>query len=202
MTTAERDLVESLRFELAAVDPPRRCCRIAEIAGLAGAFQPRRRMVTRVILRLRGRAALRAGGSTDPSIVGARAVGDDPWLAWLLMTLSIVAVLVAAILLLASILCLVLMEGTQVFVDELGIAVELAYLPKGFAHWLGAGRIPWKKVGTLKRSGPLFVIVCDGRNTEGAAGEPLSPIRFLVVDEIERLVNLILERSPNITFLD
>ena len=73
MTTAERDLVESLRFELAAVDPPRRCCRIAEIAGLAGAFQPRRRMVTRVILRLRGRAALRAGGSTDPSIVGARA---------------------------------------------------------------------------------------------------------------------------------
>ncbi len=136
------------------------------------------------------------------AIVGARAVGDDPWLAWLLMTLSIAAVLVAAILLLASILCLVLMEGTQVFVDEMGIAVELAYLPKGFAHWLGAGRIPWKKVGTLKRSGPLFVIVCDGRNTEGAAGEPLSPIRFLVVDEIERLVNLILERSPNITFLD
>ena len=72
MTVAERDLVESLRAELAAVDPPRRCCRAAEIAGLAGAFYRRRRTVTRVILRLRGRAALHAGGSTDPSIVRAR----------------------------------------------------------------------------------------------------------------------------------
>ena len=135
-------------------------------------------------------------------IVAARAVGDDPWMAWLLMALAIAAVLVAGILLLASILGLVLMEGTQVFVDELGIAVELAYLPRGFAHWLGAGRIPWKQVGTLKRSGPLFVIQCDGRDSGGASREPLSPIRFLVVDEIERLVNLILERSPNISFKD
>lgn len=135
-------------------------------------------------------------------IVQARAVGDDPWMAWLLMTLAIAAVLVAGILLLTSILGLILMEGTQVFVDELGIAVELAYLPRGFAHWLGAGRIPWKQVGTLTRSGPLFVILGDGRDTHEASIEPLSPVRFLVVDEIERLVNLILERSPNISFKD
>lgn len=132
----------------------------------------------------------------------ARAAGDDPWLAWLLMTLAITAVLVAGILLLASILGLILMEGTQVFVDELGIAVELAYLPKSFAHWLGAGRIPWKQVGTLTRSGPLFVILGDARDLEGASHPPLPPIRFLVVDEIERLVNLIIERSPNISFKD
>ena len=136
------------------------------------------------------------------AIVEARAMGDDPWMAWLLMTLAIAAVLAAGILLLASILGLVLMEGTQVFVDELGIAVELAYLPRGFAHWLGAGRIPWKQVGALKRSGPLFVIHGDGRDSKGASHEPLSPVRFLVVDEIERLVNLILERSPNISFKD
>jgi len=135
-------------------------------------------------------------------IVQARAVGDDPWMAWLLMTLAIAAVLVAGILLLASILGLVLMEGTQVFVDELGIAVELGYLPSAFAHWLGAGRIPWKQVGTLKRSGPLFVILADGRDPDGTSGEPQSPIRLLVVDEIERLVNLILERSPNLSFKD
>jgi DNA-binding transcriptional regulator WhiA len=72
VTVAERGLVESLREELAAVDPPRRCCRSAEIAGLAGSFPRRRRTVTRVILRLRGRAALHAGGSTDPTIVVAR----------------------------------------------------------------------------------------------------------------------------------
>lgn len=135
-------------------------------------------------------------------IVEARAVGDDPWMAWFLMTLAIAAVLVAGVLLLASILGLVLMEGTQVFVDELGIAVELAFLPRGFAHWLGAGRIPWKQVGTLRRSGPLFVIQGDGRDSDGASRVPLAPVRFLVVEEIERLVNLILERSPNISFKD
>lgn len=135
-------------------------------------------------------------------IVQARAAGEDPWMAWLLLTLAIIAVLAAGVLLLASILGLVLMEGTQVYVDELGIAVELSFLPRGFANWLGAGRIPWKRVGTLKRSGPFFVILGDGREPEGSSREPLSPIRFLVVDEIERLVNLILERSPNISFND
>ncbi len=72
MTTAERTLVESLRAELAAIDPHRKCCRAAELAGLAGAFEPRRRTVARVVLRLgRGRAgeppvpapALSDGGS-------------------------------------------------------------------------------------------------------------------------------------------
>jgi DNA-binding transcriptional regulator WhiA len=57
VSTAERDLVESLRAELAAIDPPRKCCRAAELAGLAGAFERRRRTVTRVALRMsRGRS--------------------------------------------------------------------------------------------------------------------------------------------------
>ena len=56
MTTAERDLADALRAELAAIDPPRRCCRAAEAAGLAGTFAPRRRTIARVALRLaRGR---------------------------------------------------------------------------------------------------------------------------------------------------
>jgi len=72
MTTAERDLVESLRAELAAVEPHRRCCRAAELAGLAGAFEPRRRSVTRVALRLsRGRV----GETGDEA--GRSAVGDS-----------------------------------------------------------------------------------------------------------------------------
>ncbi len=71
MTTAERDLVESLRAELAAVEPPRRCCRAAELAGLAGAFEPRRRTVTRVALRL---SRSRAGEAADD---GARVLAAD-----------------------------------------------------------------------------------------------------------------------------
>jgi len=66
MTTAERVLVESLRAELSAIEPHRRCCRAAELAGLAGAFEPRRRTVTRVALRLsRGRAG--ESGGTAPA---------------------------------------------------------------------------------------------------------------------------------------
>jgi len=53
LTTAERDLAEALRAELAAIDPPRRCCRQAESAGLAGALERRRRAVVRLELRLR-----------------------------------------------------------------------------------------------------------------------------------------------------
>jgi hypothetical protein len=73
MTTAERDLVESLRAELAAIDPHRRCCRAAESAGLAGAFESRRRNIHRLALRL-GRA--RAGEGTDAR--GGSVAGSIP----------------------------------------------------------------------------------------------------------------------------
>jgi len=74
MTTAERDLVESLRAELAAIEPHRRCCRTAELAGLAGAFEPRRRTVTRVALRLsRGRAGEAAAAA---AVTGGSAGGE------------------------------------------------------------------------------------------------------------------------------
>ena len=67
MTTAERDLVEALRSELAAIDPPRRCCRVAEEAGLAGAFEPRRRAIARLTLRLgRGRLGEKAAAAESP----------------------------------------------------------------------------------------------------------------------------------------
>ncbi|MGD0407454.1 MAG: DNA-binding protein WhiA [Candidatus Limnocylindrales bacterium] len=77
MTTAERDLVDSLRAELAAVDPPRRCCRAAESAGLAGAFEPRRRTIARVTLRL---SRVRAGESNDK--VDGRAVPAPAQFGW------------------------------------------------------------------------------------------------------------------------
>lgn len=75
MTTAERDLVEAVRSELAAIDPPRRCCRVAEEAGLAGAFEPRRRTIARLTLRLgRGRAGespVAVASPTAPATPGA-----------------------------------------------------------------------------------------------------------------------------------
>jgi DNA-binding protein WhiA len=52
MTTSERDLVDALRSELAVIVPPRRCCRTAELAGLGGASEARRRATIRLRLRL------------------------------------------------------------------------------------------------------------------------------------------------------
>lgn len=71
MTTSERGLVEGLRAELASIDPPRRCCRAAELAGLAGAFEPRRRTIARLELRLiRTLAAQTPGGAAAKSVSG------------------------------------------------------------------------------------------------------------------------------------
>jgi hypothetical protein len=80
MTTAESDLVGSIRAELAAIDPHRRCCRVAESAGLAGAFEPRRRNIARVALRL---SRIRPGdGVASPGVdSGARPGGAIPEIA-------------------------------------------------------------------------------------------------------------------------
>lgn len=73
MTDADRDLVASIRAELAAVDPPRKCCRAAESAGLEGAFDSRRRSIARLALRLsRARAREAAEDLAASSRLAAR----------------------------------------------------------------------------------------------------------------------------------
>jgi DNA-binding transcriptional regulator WhiA len=79
VTTAERDLVESLRAELAAIDPPRRCCRDAEAAGMVGVSGRRGRAMARVALRLRGRTAQVVGEPSGGAPAAARAIPDFVW---------------------------------------------------------------------------------------------------------------------------
>ena len=52
--TRERELVQAIRAELAAIDPPRACCRLAERAGLGAAAQGHARspVVARLAVRL------------------------------------------------------------------------------------------------------------------------------------------------------
>jgi DNA-binding transcriptional regulator WhiA len=75
MTTAERNLVDALRAELAAMVPPRRCCRAAELAGLAGASETRRKNTVRLGLRLRPHSdgAERSAGGPPPDFEWDRA---------------------------------------------------------------------------------------------------------------------------------
>lgn len=76
MTTAERDLAEALRAELAAIDPPRSCCRRAESIGLVGAFEPRRRAIARLEVRLR-RARAEAEAANNSGDVGRTATDSS-----------------------------------------------------------------------------------------------------------------------------
>jgi hypothetical protein len=104
-----------------------------------------------------------------------------------------------SLLLLATLLGVLMVEGSQVMVDELGLSVDHNALPAPLARRLGAGRLLWKHVTRLERSGPFFVL-------RGGGGEPGSvkdpTLRFLLVDELERLILTILERSPHLKHED
>jgi DNA-binding protein WhiA len=72
VSRAERDLVEALRAEVAAIDPSRPCDRRAESAGLEGALIGRRAVVGRLLVRLRrsGRSGAAAAGTTAGATSG------------------------------------------------------------------------------------------------------------------------------------
>jgi hypothetical protein len=124
--------------------------------------------------------------------------GEPTWSLWIQLVAALAALVVAGGLLLLSILGFLMVEGSVVLVDEIGISSEHHLLPGPIGRWLGAGRLIWKQVSGLKRSGPFFVLL-------GGAGGGLDPtqpgrLKFLLVEDLERLVNLILERSSNLRF--
>ncbi|HEY3271746.1 MAG TPA: hypothetical protein VGJ89_11090 [Geothrix sp.] len=130
------------------------------------------------------------------SLKVAEAASEPTWSFWVALVAAIGAVVVGSLLLLATLLGLLLVEGSQVLVDELGLAVEHNALPTPLARKLGAGRLPWKRITRLEHSGPFFVLRGGGEPEHHGPEEPT--LRFLMVDELERLVFTILERSPNL----
>ncbi|BDU78421.1 hypothetical protein [Mesoterricola sediminis] len=136
----------------------------------------------------------------------ALALGEPTTRLWLVLILSLALCLLAGVLLLLATLGLVLIEGSSVMVDELGITVEHAGLPRALARRLGAGHLPWKYVRSLEK-GRVFFILRGGappsETTSDVAGTwARTNLRFLMVDELERLVLIILEKSPNISLKD
>ena len=138
------------------------------------------------------------------SLRHAIAAGEPTFQFWIWIGLSLALCLAGGLLLLFSALGLILIEGTQIVVDEAGITVEHAGLPRPLAIRLGAGHLPWKHVLRLEK-GKIFFILRGGVPKE-AAGDVLaahyakSTLKFLLVDELERLILIVLERSPNLTF--
>lgn len=131
------------------------------------------------------------------AIRAAEALGDPTAGLWVVLAAGLVAVVAGGCLLLLAVLGLLLIEGTQVLVDELGLAVELTILPAPLARRLGAGRLTWKQVSSVEK-GRFFFQIHGAPAPEASAQEPPPLLRFLMVDEVERLLLLVLERSPNL----
>ncbi len=126
----------------------------------------------------------------------AQAAGEPTWSFWVAVVAAIGAILAGSLLLVGTLLGVLMVENSQVLVDELGIAVEHNALPSALARKVGAGRLPWKGVSRIERSGPCFVLRGGGEPGKGGAQD--AHLRFLLVDELERLVFTIIERSPNL----
>lgn len=136
-----------------------------------------------------------------PRLVGAiraaEAQGDPTLGLWLVLAIGLGAVALGGCLLLMAVLGLLLIEGTQVLVDDLGLAVELTVLPAPLARRLGAGRLTWKQISGVGK-GRFFFRIVGAPAPEGSVPEPPAILRFLVVDDVERLLLLVLERSPHL----
>ncbi|WP_306589955.1 hypothetical protein [Geothrix sp. 21YS21S-4] len=136
------------------------------------------------------------------SLKVAAAAGEPTWSFWVAVIAAIGAVVVGSLLLVGTLLGVLLVEGSQVLVDDLGLSVEHNALPAPLARRLGSGRLLWKQVSRMERSGLFFFVVRGGGDParrEGASREIPDPVlRFLLVDQLERLVTMILERSPNL----
>ena len=134
------------------------------------------------------------------SLKAAEAAGEPTWSFWVAIGAAIGAVVAGSLLLVGTLLCLLMVEGSQVLVDELGISVEHNALPGPLSRRLGSGRLLWKRVARIQRSGPFFLIRGGGGEEKGGPADP--NLRFLMVDELERLVLTILERSPHLKLDD
>lgn len=129
----------------------------------------------------------------------AEASGEPAGSLWLQVVIIVGVCIAAGAVLVATLLALLLLEGSQVLVDELGLAVVHNSLPAPLATRLGAGRLAWKRITAMERQGPFFVVRGGGDSNPGSMVDDPS-LRFLLVEDLERLVLLILERSPNVRF--
>ena len=125
----------------------------------------------------------------------AQSQGEATMLIWLSLVLACIAALMAGIVFLAALVMLALIEGTQVRVDELGVTVKCTLLPPAAARLFGQGHIAWENITKLERRFAFFVL--QGQKDMGGL-QKKTTIRFLMVDQLERLILLIIEHSKKL----
>ena len=127
----------------------------------------------------------------------ARLAGEPAYFAWACIVGLLAGCLIYGFLMTASVLGLTLIEGTVVTVDTVGISVCYELLPRRLATYFGAGYLPWNKVIRLEKHGVFFILHGEQSIVGGISFKP--SVKFIVVQELERLVLIILEYGRNIT---
>jgi len=121
--------------------------------------------------------------------------GEPTFFIWASLAAACLAMLISAIVLVLVIVMFLLIEGTNILTDELGISVECQLLPQPIAKRLGAGRILWTDVTKIERRRMYFVLYGQEK-PENPLNNAM--IKFLLADQLDRLIFLIIDRSPNL----
>jgi hypothetical protein len=132
----------------------------------------------------------------------AQAQGEPTFLKWTLLVAAVLACVVGGVALLLSVIAFVLIEGCQVLVDDLGLAVEYSTLPAPLARRFGAGRLAWRQVLSVEKRLGTFVVMGSTLVTDPVVAAGMKPtirLRFIMVEELERLIIVIMERSPHLS---
>jgi hypothetical protein len=125
----------------------------------------------------------------------AQSLGGEPTAQiWLSLAASCAALLIAGTALALAVFTCLLIDGTMVLVDEFGISVLCLHLPAPMARRLGAGRVLWKNVAKLERHGLYFVL--HGSEAENKSSKEI--VKFMLVDQLDKLIFIVMERSPNL----
>ena len=123
--------------------------------------------------------------------------GEPTALIWLSLVATCLALLIAGLVMLLAILAYLLIEGTQIHIDELGLSVLCLHLPSPVAKRLGSGRILWKNISSIERGGFYFALY--GQETPNTKNKEV--VKFLVVEHLEKLIFIVMERSPNLKLI-
>jgi len=109
--------------------------------------------------------------------------------------------LASLVVLLLSLLFLILMETTQVVIDDIGITVQHHLIPLWLSRQLGGGRLTWKRIVRLKRNFFLFQLKAEP-DPETPGSLKVLRIHFVLVEYLEELITIIVNKSPHLKWTD
>ncbi len=127
--------------------------------------------------------------------------GESPGFLYGSIGILIVSGLLSVVILILSIIFLILVETTQVVIDDIGITIQHQVIPAWLSKRLGGGRLTWKRIVRLQRKFFLFHLSAE---IDQEIPESLAVLRihFVLVEYLEELITIIVNKSPHLRWTD